>query len=424
MRLRSSISRCWERTGGRVFYGWRIVFLGSLISAVGAGIMYHSFTVFFLPLKRDLGVSSAAISLLYGASRIEGGIEGPIVGRLIDRFGPRAVILGGATLAGVGFLLLATAHSFLAFFLIYVLVVSLGYNAGFFSPVSAAVNNWFIRRRGTGFGIISAGSGIGGMVMAPLLSYLALNFGWRSAAVVAGLLILAVALPAALPIQHSPEVRGLVPDGKPPSSNCSAQPIPVKQAAGEAEFTVREALKTFAYWLLTLTIALRMLVTVALTAHLIPILVWRGMGEASAAYLVSLSALVSVPAMLVMGRMGDRRSKPLLCAVGILPAVVTMLGVVLSQSSAALFLLPIGLAIAMGTTPLNWAIIGDFFGRRSYATLRGTMGVSYSIATFLSPIYAGWMFDRTGSYATVLISFSAVLVVAAILFAMLRQPSR
>ena len=72
-----------------MFYGWWVIILGTLINAVGMGILYQSFTVFFLPLKRDLGVSSAAISLLYGAARLEGGIEGPIVGHLIDRFGPR-----------------------------------------------------------------------------------------------------------------------------------------------------------------------------------------------------------------------------------------------------------------------------------------------------------------------------------------------
>ena len=121
--------------GGRVFYGWWVLVLCSLINAVGAGITYHSFTVFFLPLKRDLGVSSAAISLLFGAARLEGGVEGPVVGYLIDRFGPRKMILIGAILCGGGLVLLSTVQSFWAFFLIYVFVVSLGSNAGFFHPL-------------------------------------------------------------------------------------------------------------------------------------------------------------------------------------------------------------------------------------------------------------------------------------------------
>jgi MFS family permease len=156
----------------RVFYGWWVVLLGSLILAVGSGILYHGFTVFFLPLKRDLAVSSAAVSLLYGAARLEGGAEGPLVGYLIDRFGPRVLIAGGAILCGLGLILLSTVNSFTGFFIIYIFIVSLGYNAGFFHPVYAAVNSWFVRHRGVGFSITSASASIGGMVMAPLLSYL------------------------------------------------------------------------------------------------------------------------------------------------------------------------------------------------------------------------------------------------------------
>lgn len=140
----------------RMFYGWWIVILGSLINAVGMGILYQSFTIFFLPLKRDLAVSSAAISLLFGAARLEGGIEGPAVGYLISKFGCRTMILAGASMAGVGLILLAATHSFWPFFFIYVFIVSLGSNAGFFHPLSTAVNNWFIRHRGVGFAAITA----------------------------------------------------------------------------------------------------------------------------------------------------------------------------------------------------------------------------------------------------------------------------
>ena len=166
----------------RVFYGWWLLFLCSLVVAAGSGILYHGFTVFFLPLKRDLAVSSAAISLLYGAARLEGGAEGPLVGYLIDRFGPRIMILVGTALAGVGLILLSAVDSFWSFFFVYIFIVSLGFNAGSFHPVYAVVNNWFIRSRGVGFAVTGAASSVGGMVMAPLLSYLILSYGWRTGA--------------------------------------------------------------------------------------------------------------------------------------------------------------------------------------------------------------------------------------------------
>ena len=200
--------------GGRVFYGWWILLMGALINCVGSGVMNQGFSVFFLPLKRDLGVSSAAVSLLYGAARLEGGFEGPLVGYLIDRFGSRKSIIIGATFAALGLFLLSTVESFLSFFLVFVFIVALGSNAAFFHPVSAAVNKWFIRHRGLGFSVITASGNIGGMIMAPLLSFIILNYGWRSGAVFAGLAILTIAIPAALPLKPSPEEMGLQPDGR------------------------------------------------------------------------------------------------------------------------------------------------------------------------------------------------------------------
>ena len=408
---------------GRVFYGWWIVILGSLINAVGLGILYNSFTIFFLPLKRDFAVSSAAISLLYGAARLEGGIEGPIVGHLIDKFGSRAMIFAGASMAGVGLILLATTHSFWSFFFIYVFIVALGYNAGFFHPISTAVNNWFIRHRGVGFSCITASGSIGGMIMAPLLSYIILNFGWRTGAVTAGLIILTVALPAALPIHRSPEVVGLHPDGKPPPKTQHQKSNPIHPKPVDLDFTVKEALRTVTYWMLMGTISLRLFVTVALNTHFIPILVWRGVSEATGAYLVSLFAFSTIFTMLGMGWMGDRWNKSLLCSLCIVPSIVAMVGLAFSQAAPIIYFFPIALAITMGIAPLNWALIGDFFGRRAYATLRGIMGIGYGTATFVSPVYAGWVYDTTGGYRLVLITFSIVLLVAASFFTILCHPS-
>ncbi len=419
----SKIPSLLRSAGSRVFYGWWVLLMGALITGIGGGIVYNSFTVFFLPLKRDLGVSSAAISLLYGAARLEGGADGTLYGYLIDRFGSRKMIMIGSSLAGIGLILLATVHSFLSFFLIYVFIVSVGSNAGFFHPVSTAVNKWFIRHRGLAFSVLTASGSIGGMIMAPLLSFIILNQGWREGAILAGVLILAIAVPAALPIKRSPEAMGLYPDGQAPSGNKTEKLNPVFPKAGEANFTVREATRTLHFWLLMVSISLRILVTVALNTHFVPILVWRGMSEAASAYLVSLFAFLSIPTALTLGWMGDRWNKALLSSVCITPTIAAMTGMIFSQGSAVLYFFPIAFALTMGTAPLNWALIGDFFGRERYATLRGIMGIGYGTAAFCSPVYAGWVYDRTESYNLVLITFSVVLAIAAIFFALLRRPT-
>jgi MFS transporter, OFA family, oxalate/formate antiporter len=394
-----------------------------MINAVGTGIIYHSFTVFFLPLKRDLGVSSAAISLLYGAARLEGGLEGPVVGYLIDRFGTRKLIIIGSGLCGCGLILLATVQSFWTFFFIYVFVVAMGSNAGFFHPTTTAINKWFIRQRGLGFSVIASSGAVGGMIMAPLLSFIILNYGWRIGALFAGFLILAIAIPAAIPIKQSPEEVGLHPDGQEPLPAPVAEGIKTASRVYDVHFTIREALRTSQFWLLTTSISLRLLVTVALNTHFVPLLVWKGMGEAASAYLVSLFAFCQIVLTIGLGWVGDRWNKARLACYCILPNVAAMMGMVFSDHPFFLYFFPIAFAIAMGSAPLNWALIGDFFGRGSYATLRGLMGVGYGTATFLSPIYAGWIFDRTESYSLVLVTFSIIFTVCAVFFAILRPPT-
>ncbi len=414
--------KSWTSAFHGVFYGWWILLLGSLILAVGPGIFYHGFTIFFLPLKRDLAVSSAAMSLIYGAARLEGGAEGPIIGYLIDRFGPRRMIMLGATLAGVGLIILSFVQSFWSFFFIYIFIVSVGYNAAFFHPVYALVNNWFIRYRGFGFAITGVASSLGGMVLTPVLAYLIFSFGWRTALVLAGLFILAVVIPAALPARRSPEVMGLMPDGQ--TRQVSLQEDRTRAGGSGLDFTVKGALKTINYWLLFFAIALRVLVTVTLTIHFVPILVWKGMEETACAYLVSLFAFGTIPMTLLYGWLGDRWNKSILASVGILPLVIGMLILMLSSSPFSLYALPIGLAATMGIAPLNWALLGDLFGRAKYATLRGIIGVGNGLGTFVAPLYAGWMYDRGGSYLPVLLTFTIFHLIALVLFAILYFRSR
>jgi len=420
----SHFKRSFQTPESRIFYGWWVLALGSLITGIGVGVIYHSFTVFFLPLKRDLAVSSAAISLLFGAARLEGGIDGVLYGYLIDRFGSRKMIIIGSCLAGTGLILLSTVQSFFSFFLIYVFIVSVGQNAGFFHPVSTAVNKWFIRRRGLGFSIITASGNIGGMIMAPLLSYVILASGWRTGALLAGAMILAIAVPAAVPIRRSPESMGLHPDGQALPGQTTGEPNLVLQAGEEANFTVREALRTLHFWMLTGAISLRILVTMALNTHFVPILVWNGISESASAYMVSLFALITIPMTLGLGWLGDRWNKSRLASLCILPMILVMIGMFLWRERIFIYFFPIAFALLMGTAPLNWALIGDFFGRGNYATLRGIMGVGYGTATFISPVYAGWVFDRTESYSLVLLTFAIILGIAAVLFAVLSPPAR
>ena len=150
-------------------------------------------------------------SLIFGFATLEGGVQAPIAGYLIDKYGPRVMTLIGATLAGIGFLLLPLASDLLSFVLIYVGVIALGINAGFHNSAGAIVNAWFVRRRGLAFGIISVGIALGGGVMTPIVAAVVLEWGWRWAVTLSGLMILIVGVPLSLFIRNKPGGRRPAP---------------------------------------------------------------------------------------------------------------------------------------------------------------------------------------------------------------------
>ncbi len=132
------------RKPGGLYYGWRMLAVGSLMRIMGGGLHFYGFTVFFLPLSRDLGLSRAATSLVFSLARAEGAIEGPLAGYLIDRLGPRPIMITALILSGLGYITLSQVSSYYTFLLVYLGIISLSFGAGFMhSPMSLA-NTWFI----------------------------------------------------------------------------------------------------------------------------------------------------------------------------------------------------------------------------------------------------------------------------------------
>ena len=151
----------------KVFYGWWVVAATCAVNAIGGGVYFYGFSVFFLPIKTALNLSSASTSLIFSLSRAEGAVEGPIAGYLIDKFGPRIMLTIGAFIVAIGYVLLSQVNSFLWFLTIYLGIISLAFNATFSGSTMAVVNNWFIRRKGLAMAISIAAYSLGGAIIAP-----------------------------------------------------------------------------------------------------------------------------------------------------------------------------------------------------------------------------------------------------------------
>ena len=402
-----------------VFYGWWVIASGSVIIGIGS-LYFYGFSIFFLPLTEELGLSRAATSLVFSVVRLEGGIEGPLAGWATDRYGPRRMLLISAALTGTGFLVLATVNSFLGLLLVYTVLISLGYNIGFFQAMVVAANNWFIRRRTLAISILAASYRLFGAALTPLIALVVVNAGWRVGALVSGLLILVIAIPAALLVRSSPESMGLLPDGD--LSNAAGQeegdtPKTVL-AVGPRDYTVSEALRTPTYWLIALAHGLRTAAFAGLVVHIVPILVWKGLSEQAAANLWGLVALSGLPITLFIGWGADRWNKPAIMVTGMACSAAGRALLLQSDSTIIFYVFVLLFAVGESIGPVNWSILGESFGRRRFATLRGYL-TAMSVFGAAMPVLIGRIYDVDGTYAPALAILCGIYAFATALYAML-----
>jgi MFS family permease len=410
-----------ERLRPRFFYGWWITLIGLVMNSLASGTYWTGATVFFLPITRDLNLGRAATSMAFALARLEGGLGGPFVGYLVDRFGPRRMALFGGVMSGVGFLLLSQSRNYAMFLAIYVGVLSVGFNAGFNHAVMTSVNSWFVRRRGLAMAVIAAGVSLGGAVITPLIAYSISQWGWRTGAIISGVALLVTSVPLSYFLRSSPESMGLLPDGD--------QRRPMQRSSGSVptsvtiDFTAKEALRTASYWFLALAIGLRIAAHAALVVHLIPILVWKGQPEATAPLLVGIMSFTAVPLRFITGYLSDTWSRQKVVAVGMFMGGASVIVLIVSDGSFwQLVAFVAMLGFAESVSGVSWSLIGDFFGRTSFATLRGGVTTVHSVLSMGMPVYAGIVFDRTASYFWALVPIVGIYGVAALAFWLLPKP--
>jgi len=408
----------------RLFYGWRMIAVASALRVLGGGLYYYGFSVFFLPLSQDLGLNRAATSLVFSLARAQGAFEGPVAGYFMDRFGPRPLIIIAIMMTTMGHMLLSNVHSYLTLLLVYMGVVSLSFHAGFMDAPMVIANTWFIRKRAMAMAIVSASIGIGGFLLTPLLAMAIHTWGWRRAAFGSGIVFLVVGLPLALFVRRSPESMGLRPDGDPlPTSGDISATAKDNAHQEEANFTVAEALRTSSFWLLTIGTGLRIVTLSALNVHYVPIMVWKGLSQQRAAFFLAAQALLALPTHIFFGWIADRVNKPKLMAVAMLFAVVGLLFLIYAEEEWQLwFFIPLFSAVE-STFPVNWATVGEFFGRKNFAKIRGTMSFVQTWGSVIGPVLAGAIYDRTQSYSSLLWGLVGVLLAVSCFYAMVIAPS-
>jgi len=384
------------------------VLAGYCGAMVGFGsLLVFTFSIFVKPLAAQFGWSRESISASFGFAALTVAVCSPPLGHLLDRLGPRRVILPcmaifGLAFGSLGFLTPSLAHLYAVF-----VVLGMFGNGTTQMGYSRAVSTWFDRRRGLALALVMAGVGTGGIILPPLAQWLIAAWGWRDAYFALGALVLLLGLPlTALFVRERPRDTGP-----------SAEALDGVSVAG--------GIRSRVFWILVGTLFLGSISVNGAITHLSPLITDRGISPAAAALAASTLGLASFVGRLTTGFLLDRFFGPRVgfclyaAAAGGILVLATARSVV--PGLAAAVLIGLGLGAEADITPY---LLTRYFGLRSFSTLYGFTWTAYAIAGAIGPVWMGRVFDATGSYVSLLTFLSgATLVSAALLLLLPRYPA-
>ncbi len=404
----------------RIFHGWKVVGAGSVVQVLHSGLIMQAFGAYAVLLERQFGWSKTIISAAYSFNRAESGLLGPIQGWLLMRFGSRRVMEVGALILCAGFLFFSQISSPIGFIAAFA-VIAIGAGLSGFLTVTTETVKWFERKRARALSLTMMGFAVGGLI-APGVVWFMNTFGWRTTAATSGVVALVVILPLARLFGHSPTslrqpVDDIDPDAEPDLR-------PRAEGVSDRHFTVSEALRTRAFWMLAFGHTSALLVVGSVMAHLSLYLTSeQGFSLQQTSYVVAGLTAFQLIGMLTGGVLGDRMSKRLLCS---LAMVGHMCGLLLITFFGGAWLAVAAFVVLHGMGwgirgPLMGALRADYFGSTAFGQIMGISSLILMFGMVGGPLLAGVLADVTGSYRlgfTVL----ALLAGAGMLFFALASP--
>jgi MFS family permease len=380
------------------YYGWRVVLAACFGVMAGFGSLFvYTFAVFVKPLSAAFGWDREAISLGFGLAAITLGLVSPLLGRWIDRFGPRRIILPCMTVYGCAIISLAQLHSQLWQFYLTCIVLGVVGNGAAHLAYSRSISTWFQRRLGMALAFVMVGAGLGAMILPVVAQAIISRSGWRAAYLSLGCLALLLGLP--LSWRYIVE-RGAIRRETAPVSHCG--------------LTWQQGLRSFAFWIIVAILFVSSISMNGAITHLSALLTDRGITPGDAALCASLLGGSSVLGRVGVGWLLDRFFG---ARVALVVNLITAAGIfLLARASSfpagcfAAALIGIGAGGEAAITPY---LLTRYFGLRAFSTLYGLTWTFYAAAGAIGPVILGRAFDLTGSYTSLLVVLAAALSLAA-----------
>ena len=369
----------------------------------------HVVGFFLIPMTEALGIGRGSFSLVYSIRTFTEGAAGPVVGRLLDRYGPRMLMAGGAVFAGLALMSLGSVQNLWQF----------ATALGIFGLASAAcmgrlvagvtVARWFVRKRGRAIALITTGMSLGVAVFSPLTQGFINLVDWRWTWAILGICVWILIIPASLAfMRKSPEVMGLRPDGDPVDDGNEGSEQGIASVDKEEEgWTLPMARRTRTFWFLTASMVLGTGATTAASFHQVPAILDNGVTPAATAGAMVVFGLLGIVSKVTIGFLAERFSIQLLVVLTTVGSGASLI-ILMNANSVSMAFSYAALAGFMrpATHPLSTIVWADYFGRRSLGTIQGMIQPFLLLARAGGPLLGGLLFDWLDGYT---VAFSAVI---------------
>ena len=388
-----------------------------------AALVNNAFGAYVAVLAEERGWSKTALSGAAALQQMEAALLGPVIGWLLDRFGPQVFIRIGVFFLGGGLMLLSTVDTLPGFYGAFVVIALGGSLAGFF-PLNVALIHWFERWRARALSSMSLGLAFGG-IAAPLVAWSLQTYGWRPTSFYSGVVAILVGFPLALVIRNKPEDYGLKVDGAEVSldeKSNAEKPV----ADPTRDFTAREALRTQAFWLISFGHGFALFAVHTVLVHAITHLK-EGLGYsiAAAALIMGLVTVFQIVGVAIGWLIGDRFDKRLIAAGCMLMHSAGLLLLTYASAMPMLVAFAVLHGIAWGLRgPFMQALRADYFGRASIGMILGLSYMIIIIGQMGGPLMAGAFADAHGNYQ---VGFTVLAVLAglgSLFFLLAKKPAR
>jgi MFS family permease len=392
----------------RVFYGWHVTAVFSLLVFASAGIR-HAVGPFLKPMVADLQVDRASFSLVIALGLFLYGAFMPAVGALVDRLGARLVTTAGCVVLAAALVLTAYCRTLWELAAVYGVLASVGLAATGPVVANAVVSRWFVARRGTAVSVLGSAAMAGMSLMVPTVAWMILTLGWRATYIAIGVFVLTCLLPlCAWVVRESPESMGLEADG--------AAPVAAATTPKADRTPVSTAATTVAFWQLSGSFFTCGFSMSLLSAHGVPMLTDHGYTPLFASWTFGVLGGASILFTLLLGPASDRLGRrPVLAAIyGGRAAVFAALFLIRDNPVAMLLVAVVGGITLAGSMSMTSALTADIYGRFSVGTILGAIFLVHQTGAALGSWAAGALFEATGGYGLIYAIACAVLTAAAV----------